>query len=123
MILKNTALRPLHRAELKERFGSLAFQCVLINIDVYGIKILRTDEVVVILYSGGYKTGFLYEGGNLTQEQVFAVYKDAPKTPSDFESWANQREGKVDVLVPPKYNYVFIDDKQVVMIKPKTIKK
>ena len=106
-------LYPRHRDELRERFGSLFFECVLMNLDVIGIRIERSYEVVVITYSGGHKVGFIYDCGNLTEEQVFAVYKDAPSDKNDLEKWEMKRRGKVTVLVPPKHNYVFISDKVV----------
>lgn len=108
-MVENSAVPPF-RSTLKKEFGYLSFQCVLANVDVIGIRINKNYECVIITYRSAYKTGFIYEGGNLTPEQVFAVFKDAPEDKNNLDEWAEKRKGKVTVLIPPKDNYVFVLD-------------
>lgn len=112
-------LRPNDKKELREKFGFLSFQTALINVDVVGIRIVKSYEVVIITYFGAWKTGFIYEGGNLTQAQAFKVYSDVPNNYNDLAQWEKSMEGKIEILVPQRDNYVFINDKEVKPVKNK----
>lgn len=105
---------PPCKSDLLKHYGYLSFQTALINVDIIGIRIVKSYEVVVITYRSANKTGFIYEGGNLTQEQVLRVYKDAPEDKNDLENWEQSMDGKIEILVPAKNNYVFINDREVV---------
>ncbi|MCX8533068.1 hypothetical protein [Chryseobacterium luquanense] len=112
---------PPFKKELKEHFGYLSFNVTLINLDVIGIRLLGKfkDEVVVIIFRGAAKTGFMYEGSALTEEQVIKVYKDVPECFNDLTSYEEKFAGRLEVLAPQKDNYVFINEMEIVRkIKP-----
>ena len=104
---------PLFRDQLKEKFGMLSFNCILMNVDLIGIRSLKTGEVVIITYRGKEKTGFMYEGGNLTTAQQKQFFDDAPDDINDLKNFENEMIGRIEILVPPKDNYVFIDENLV----------
>ena len=104
---------PLFRDQLKEKFGILSFNCILINVDLIGMRSLKTGEVVIITYRGKDKTGFMYEGGNLTTAQQKQFFDDAPDDINDLKNFEKEMVGRIEILVPPKDNYVFIDENLV----------
>lgn len=116
-MIKTNSDFPLSKKELKEQFGYLSFQTIFMNLDLVGIRIIRTGEVVCILYRGAWKVGFIYEGGNLTQAQVFKVYSDVPNNYNELAQWEKSMEGKIEILAPQRDNYVFINEKEVKPIK------
>lgn len=112
-------LFPLHKEEIMKDFGYISFQLVLANVDIIGIRILKSYEIVTITFCKNQKTGFIYEGGNLTEEQVFRVYQDVPEDRNNLAEYEKNLGDKVEVLHPPKHNYVFVTDNTV---KPLTKK-
>ena len=104
---------PLFRDQLKEKFGILSFNCILINVDLIGMRSLKTGEVVIITYRGKEKTGFMYEGGNLTTAQQKQFFDDAPEDYNDLVKFEKEMVGRIEILVPPKDNYVFINENSV----------
>lgn len=108
-----TELFPLHKAEIMKDFGYISFQLILANVDVIGIRILKSFEVVVITFLKSQKTGFIYEGGNLSAEQVLRVYQDVPEDRNNLAEYEKNLGDKVEVLHPPKHNYVFVTDNTV----------
>lgn len=110
-------LRPNDKKELREKFGFLSFQTIFINMDIVGIRIVRTGDIVCVLYRGAWKVGFIYEGGSLTPQQVQRVFADVPENYNELDQWETSMNGKVDVLLPMKGNYVFINDEEVKPIK------
>ncbi len=104
---------PPSRSDLKKHFGYLSFNCSLINLDVIGIKLIKSGEVVVITYRGNRKTGFIYEGEKLTEAQVLRTFSDVPETYNDLEKYEMEYEGRIEILAPPKDNYVFINDQEI----------
>ena len=117
--MTNSELFPLHKEELMKDFGYISFQLILANVDVIGIRILKSFEMVVITFFKNRKTGFIYEGGNLTAEQVFRVYQDVPEDRNNLAEYEKNLGDKVEVLHPPKHNYVFVTDNTVQPIKSK----
>ena len=105
---------PPLRSELKEKFGYLSFNCTLINLDLVGIRILKSYETVVILYRGAYKVGFIYEGDQLTKEHLDRVYSDVPVNWNHLAEYERKFEGLIEILGPPRDNYVFISDQEVI---------
>lgn len=112
-------LLPLFKTQLRERFGYLAFNCVLINVDIIGIRSLKTGEGVIITYRGDKKTGFIYEGDKLTLAQQLTFFTDAPDSYSELGKFEKEMQGRIEILVPPKDNYVFVDDR---VVKPNNSK-
>lgn len=168
---------PLLKEQLMKDFGYISFQLALANVDIIGIRIVKSYEVVIITFYKNRKTGFIYEGGNLTNDQVFQVFQDVPEDRNqlavyeksmEFKTilmkivkWTNLKEknkkvdlnigeeadlvshlgrkkatdliekinrelsgdtsaiGKVEVLHPPKRNYVFVTDREVKEIRKK----
>lgn len=117
MITSN--LFPLFKTQLRERFGYLAFNCELINVDIIGIRSLKTGEGVIITYRGDKKTGFIYEGDKLTLAQQLTFFTDAPDSYSELGKFEKEMQGRIEILVPPKDNYVFVDDR---VVKPNNSK-
>ena len=117
--MTNTQLFPLHKAEIIKEFGYISFQLILANVDVIGIRILKSYEVVVITFTKNRKTGFIYEGGNLTAEQVFRVFQDVPEDRNKLPEYEENLGDKVEILHPPKHNYVFVNDNTVQPLKSK----
>lgn len=107
---------PPFKKDLKENFGYLSFNVTLINLDIIGVRLLGKfkDEVVVIIFRGANKMGFMYEGLALTEEQVITVYKDVPECYNDLDSYEGKFAGRLEVLAPQKDNYVFINEMEVV---------
>ncbi|PWN67625.1 hypothetical protein [Chryseobacterium oncorhynchi] len=101
------------RSDLREQFGYLSFNCTLINLDIIGIKLLRTGDVVVITYRGARKTGFIYEGGQLTDQQVFRIFTDMPMNYNELARYEQEYAGRIEILAPPRDNYVFISEQEV----------
>lgn len=104
---------PPYKRDLFEAFGHLYFQCSLINLDVVGIRIKRTQEVLIILYRGPVKLGWIYEGGELSQNQILTIYNDVPEDFNLMQDYENRMSDKVEILIPQKDNYVFIDEGKV----------
>ena len=101
---------PTNRAELKEQFGYLSFQCTFIN------------KYVLITYCCGRKTGFICEDETLQWEKAFEIFKEVPSNYNDLDQWEDQNEERLELLVPNTHNYVFIDDKvirEVVKVREK----
>lgn len=95
------------------------FQRSLTNIDVIGIRSKKSYETVMIQFIGAWKVGFIYEGGELSEEQVLQVYKDVPSNINDLKYYEAKYQDKVDILVPKKDKYVFIGERVVEKIKTK----
>lgn len=112
MKTKFASFPPL-KSDLKKHFGYLSFNCTLINLDIVGIKLLNSNEVVVITYRGNKKTGFIYEGEKLNSKQVCAVFNDVPDEWNLLEEYEREYDGRIEVLAPPKDNYVFISEKEI----------
>ena len=110
---------PLLKEQLMKEFGYISFQLALANVDIIGIRILKSYEVVIITYSKSQKTGFIYEEGNLTPEQVYIVYKDVPSDRNLLADYEKTMADKVEVLQPPKRNYVFVNEAEVKEFKTK----
>lgn len=113
--MRTVNLYPLYREELKEKFGTLSFNCVLINLDIIGIRSLKTGEIVIIIYRGKDKTGFMYEGNKLTPAQQKQFFDDAPEDINDLKKFENEMIGRIEILLPPKDNYVFINENEVLL--------
>lgn len=110
---------PVSKKELKEMFGYLSFQTIFINMDIVGIRAVKTGEIVYILYRGAWKIGFIYEGNALSPNDVQWIYNDVPSNYNDLDQWEMERDGRVEILLPHGDNYVFINDKEVEPIKNK----
>ena len=108
---------PLLKESLMKDFGYISFQLVLANVDVIGIRILKTQELVVITFRGAWKTGFIYEGGKLSPEQVYRVFSDVPEDRNHLPEYEKKMVEKVEVLIPPKHNYVFVNEREVNEVK------
>ena len=52
---------PLLKEQLMKDFGYISFQLALANVDIIGIRILKSYEIVIITYSKSQKTGFIYK--------------------------------------------------------------
>lgn len=104
---------PPSRTELKQHFGYLSFNCTLINLDIVGIRLMRSGEVVVITYRGNRKTGFIYEGDKLNNAQVLRIYTDVPDTWNDLKNYEKAYEDRIEILNPLKDNYVFISEQEI----------
>lgn len=115
MYMVKTEIPNLKR-DLLAQFGYISFQLILANIDVIGIRINKSDELVVILYRGCDKVGFIYEGGTLSDAAVLAVYKDAPEDNNKISQYENLHGSKISILLPPKENYVFATEREVTKI-------
>lgn len=105
---------PPSKNDLRNHFGYLSFNCTLINVDIVGVKLLNSSEIVVITYRGNRKTGFIYEGEKLTSNQVFAVFNDVPYEWNDLEKYEAAYPGRIEILAPAKDNYVFINDIEII---------
>ena len=110
---------PLLKDELRKAFGYLSYQLIFSNLDAIGIHIKKSGEVVVITYRGSRKVGFIYDAGELPESKVLAIYNDVPVDKNDLESYEKNLDGKIEILVMPKNNYVFINENEVKPIKPK----
>lgn len=95
----------------------MAFQYPLINIHLVGIRSRRTGEIVFIQYISATKVGFIYEGGNHSQELVITIYKGVPDNFNDIEKYAYKNRKKKEILYYTKDNYVFIGERLVQKIK------
>ena len=104
---------PTNRAELKEQFGYLSFQCTFINTDVVVVRSRRTYKYVLVTYCCGKKTGFICEDETLQWEKAFEIFKEVPSNYNDLDQWEEQNEERLELLVPNTHNYVFIDDKVI----------
>ncbi|AZA49552.1 hypothetical protein EG346_15810 [Chryseobacterium carnipullorum] len=104
---------PPFRSDLRKQFGYLSFNCTLINLDIIGIKLLKSGEVVAITYRGARKTGFIYEGGKLTDQQVFRAFTDVPLDYNELEKYEKEYLGRIEILAPPKDNYVFVNEQEI----------
>ncbi|MDV2459799.1 hypothetical protein CMT42_14915 [Elizabethkingia anophelis] len=105
--------QPLDIKILRDEIGAMSFQCCLVNVDVIGIRIRKNYETVIIQYIAAKKVGFIYEAGKLSQEQVLRVYKDVPDNYNNLDDYEKEYEDRVDILYPPRHNYVFIGEKVV----------
>lgn len=104
---------PPYRSDIKKHFGYLSFNCTLINLDIVGIKLIKSGEVVVITYRGNRKTGFMYEGDKLTEAQVLRTYTDVPPTWNELAKFEDEYQGRIEILMPLRDNYVFINEKEI----------
>lgn len=118
-MIKNYANFPPFKSDLKKDFGYLSFQCGLINLDLIGIRLKKTWDVLVVFYRGGLKVGWVYDYGELPQETILKIYNDAPENYNDLEAYETKFKDWIEILVPPKDNYVFISEKEVTPYKPK----
>lgn len=105
---------PPFRSDLRKAFGYLSFNCSLINIDIIGIRMIRSGEVVVIAYRGAYKVGYIYDGIKLTDKQVFTAFSDVPVNYNDLPEYERKYAGRIEILAPPKDNYVFVTEQEIV---------
>lgn len=108
---------PLFKDYLKKAFGYISYQLVFANLDAIGIHIKKSGEVVVITYRGNRKVGFIYDSGDLPPSKVVAIYNDVPEDKNDLEAYEKRTEGKVEILLMPKNNYVFVNEIEVKQIK------
>jgi hypothetical protein len=104
---------PPYKKQLKEVFGALSFHCSLINLDVIGIRLVENYEIIVLCYRGKKKVGYFYEGIKLTARAAFNAFNDAPEDYNDLEDYSKEYVGRIEVLAPPKDNYVFINDMEI----------
>lgn len=119
MIIDTYADFPPFRSDLKKEYGYLSFQCALVNVDVVGIRSKRHFDIVIITFRGQHKTGFIYEGNRMTQEQVLEAFNDVPNDRNNLEEYIKNFGDRVDVLIPIKNNFVFVDDETVQPINKK----
>lgn len=108
---------PLMKDQLMKDFGYLSFQLALVNVDIIGIRILKSYETVIITFRGAHKTGFIYEGGNLKPSQVLRVFQDVPEDRNQLPEYEKSLGDKVEILLPPKDNYVFINEREITNFK------
>ena len=108
---------PLLKADLMKAFGYISYQLIFANLDAVGVRSKSSGEVVVITYRGNTKVGFIYDCGNLPEERVLEIYQDVPSDKNNLEAYEKMYEGKMEVLVMPKNNYVFVNEKEVKPIK------
>lgn len=108
---------PLLKDELRKAFGYLSYQLIFSNLDAIGIHIKKSGEVVVITYRGKEKVGFIYDSGNLPESKVINIYQDVPADKNELEAYEKSQDGKIEILVMPKNNYVFINENEVKQIK------
>lgn len=108
-LIKTSEIPPL-KSELKKAFGFLSFECVFMNIDAVGVLIVKTGQMLVILYRGAMKIGYIYEMEGLSEEKQNKIYQDVPSDRNKLEAWAKDLKGKVQLYIPPKHNYVFVSD-------------
>lgn len=108
---------PLLKADLMKAFGYISYQLIFANLDAVGIWIKSSGEVVVITYRGKKKSGFIYDSGDLPEETVLEIYKDTPDDYNNLQAHEKAQDGKIEILVMPKNNYVFVNDKEVKPIK------
>lgn len=108
---------PLFKSVLMEKFGYISFQLVFANLDAIGIQIKSSGEIVVITYRGKSKVGFIYDYGNLPEDRVIDIYKDAPEDFNDIAAYEKALEDKIDILHMPRDNYFFVSDREAVTIK------
>lgn len=112
---------PPFKSDLKKHFGYLSFHLNLINTDIVGIKLIASGETIVITYRANRKTGFIYEGEKLNSQQVFKVYCDVPDTFNELEIYEKQYENRIEVLAPPRDQYVFINETEIRKTKIKRL--
>lgn len=106
------------KKELMNWCGYLSFHCALMNLDFVGIRSRKSGETVLITYRGGYKTGSIYEGGNLTREDVNQFFLDAPDYSEDFETDYLPKYGHlVELYYPRKDMYVWINENEIAPVK------
>ncbi|MHA7822493.1 hypothetical protein ACVVIH_06995 [Chryseobacterium arthrosphaerae] len=105
---------PPFRSDLRKAFGYLSFNCSLINMDIIGIRLIRSGEVVVIAYRGAHKVGYFYDGAKLTEKQVFTTFSDVPGNYNDLPEYESKYAGRIEILSPPKDNYVFVSEQEIV---------
>lgn len=111
---------PPSKAWLKEHFGAISFQLAFANLDLIGIRLKKSGEVIIITYRGAKKTGFIYEGDALTTEDVFQIYNDVPKSWNDLLKVYDEKFGHlVDILAPHKDLYVWLNENEIVKIGKK----
>ena len=55
----------------------------------------------------------MYEGGNLTTAQQKQFFDDAPDDINNLKNFENEMIGRIEILVPPKDNYVFVNENLV----------
>jgi len=108
---------PPSKSDLMKHFGYLSFHVNLINTDIVGIRLISSGETIVITYRANRKTGFIYEGEKLSSQQVFKVYSDVPETFNELEIYEKQYENRIEILAPPRDQYVFINEMEVRKIK------
>lgn len=118
MIIRDASFPPF-RSDLKKAFGYLSFQCSLINVDVIGIRLKKSYEVVIITWRGPQKTGWIYEGEKLTPKQILQLYEDIPEDKNKLEEYEKTYSDKIEILIPEIDNYVFITEKEVQRIERK----
>lgn len=104
---------PPFKADLRKHFGYLSFHLNLINTDVVGIRLIASGETIVISYRANRKTGYMYEGEKLSREQVFKVFCDVPETWNELKDYELQYEGRIEILTPPRDQYVFINEMEI----------
>ena len=59
------------------------------------------------------------EGDKLTLAQQLTFFTDAPDSYSELGKFEKEMQGRIEILVPPKDNYVFVDDR---VVKPNNSK-
>ena len=105
---------PPFRSDLRKQFGYLSFNCTLINLDIVGIRLVSSGEVVVIAYRGAHKVGYFYEGDKLNSKQVFRAYTDVPDNYNELIDYEKEYFGRIEILAPPRDNYVFVNEQEIV---------
>lgn len=105
---------PPFKSDIKKAFGFLSFQCLLLNLDIIGVRSKKTYDIIAVLYRGKNKVGHLYDSGAMTEQEVFKIYNLVPEDYNDLHNWEKSMADKIEILVPPKDNYVFINDREVV---------
>lgn len=112
----NCSVPPTRQAQ-REAFGYLSFNVSLINLDIIGVKLRESGEVVVLMYRGAHKVGYVYEGEKLTPKQAFITFDDAPDNYNEFDKYIEFYQDRLEVLAPIPDNYVFINDQEIVQTK------
>lgn len=108
---------PLLKADLMKSFGYISYQLIFANLDAVGVQIKASGEVVVITYRGNRKVGFIYDCGDLPASKVLGIYQDVPDDYNHLEAYEQKHAGKIEILVMPKNNYVFVEENKVKPIK------